>query len=220
MKEIEPPIASEQFTGVFIPAEIWLHPELNCVEKCLLAEIGALGGHKGKCTAGNSHLGRHVGVGAHRVSVMIAHLEELKLIEIVSFDGRTRTLRCFYDTKADFAKKQRQSIDKSNSRPVEKAKEERTNRNNEIETGEAFEVFWKEYPKKTGKLTALKAFEAVKNLDVEFPKMLKALEVQKPAWGKDNNKFIPKPEAWLEAGRWLDDVTAYEETENPNDVPF
>lgn len=108
-----------KFTGVFITAEVWLHPELNCVEKCLLAEIGALGGQDGNCTASNAYLGWHVGVGSNRVSVMIAHLEKLGLVETLDFDGRRRRLRSLYQTKAAFLKTQRQDLRKHKGSPCE-----------------------------------------------------------------------------------------------------
>lgn len=112
-----------EFTGVFIPACVWLNQDLNCVERCLLAEIGALGGHRGDCRAGNEFLGRHVGVGAGRVSSMIAKLTDLGLVKIESFDGRVRRLRVFYDSKADYLKTVRQTTQKQLGRLPENSKE-------------------------------------------------------------------------------------------------
>lgn len=97
-----------EFTGVFIPASIWNDERLSCVEKCFLAEVGALGGHRANCSASNEHLGKQVGVSSNRASVILSKLIEFGLVKTAGFDGRTRLLQCFYDTKADFVKTQRQ----------------------------------------------------------------------------------------------------------------
>ena len=236
MKEIEPPKVSEEFTGVFIPAQIWLHPQLNCVEKCLLAEIGALGGHRGECKAGNGHLGRHVGVGANRVSTMIAHLCELGLAKIVSFNGRVRCLQVFYDTKAASTKKVRQPIEKSKGSLIEKGEEETVlemsletkdedgvlplPKKQSENTSEDFEQFWKLYPKKAGKFAAEKAWFKIKG--VLLVTILTAVKRQKASeqWQKDGGRYIPNPATWLNQGRWMDEVKTAEENKNPNEPEY
>ena len=69
----------------------------------------------------------------------------------------------------------------------------------------AFDVFWKAYPKKTGKEAARKSFARAK---ADIGTMLSALEVQKQSeqWTKDNGQFIPNPTTWLNQGRWEDEV--------------
>jgi hypothetical protein len=74
--------------------------------------------------------------------------------------------------------------------------------------GERFEVFWKAYPRKTGKDAARKAF-AKRNPSQELlDKMLAAIEQQKQSaqWQKNNGQFIPLPTTWLNQGRWDDEV--------------
>ena len=103
-----------EFIGVFIPAEIWEDERINCVMRCLWGEIDALGGHAGRCWARNEYLGKQVGVSASRVSVMISELTQWGLLEVESFDGRTRKLRSIKPSgnKADSLK--------TNSLPIEK----------------------------------------------------------------------------------------------------
>ena len=69
----------------------------------------------------------------------------------------------------------------------------------------AFDVFWKAYPKKTGKEAARKSFARAK---ADIGTMLSALEVQKQSeqWTKNNGQFIPNPTTWLNQGRWEDEV--------------
>ena len=74
------------------------------------------------------------------------------------------------------------------------------------DTGETdFDRFWKAYPRKVGKQTALKAFRKV-NTPLET--LLNAIEVQKRSkqWQKDNGQFIPHPTTWLNQWRWEDEV--------------
>jgi len=74
--------------------------------------------------------------------------------------------------------------------------------------GERFEVFWKAYPRKTGKDAARKAF-AKRNPSQELlDKMLAAIEQQKKSeqWQKNRGQFIPLPTTWLNQGRWEDEV--------------
>lgn len=86
-----------KFTGVWIPAIIWEHADLNCTEKCLLAEIHALCEEDGACAATNEWLGNQVGgLSAVRVSTIISKLKDLGLIEQTSFDGRNRILKTLF----------------------------------------------------------------------------------------------------------------------------
>jgi len=45
---------TRQFKGIWIPAEIWLHPELSFLDKTLAAEIDSLDGKDG-CFASNQY---------------------------------------------------------------------------------------------------------------------------------------------------------------------
>ena len=70
---------------------------------------------------------------------------------------------------------------------------------------QAFDTFWKAYPRKTSKANALKAFP--KALDkVTLDKMLSAITEQKKQtqWKKDGYAFVPHPASWLNGERWND----------------
>jgi len=69
-----------------------------------------------------------------------------------------------------------------------------------------FEMFWKAYPRKIGKLAALKAWEKSKErpaVDV----VVAAVEKQKASeqWLKEGGQFIPHPATWLNQGRWSEE---------------
>lgn len=68
-----------------------------------------------------------------------------------------------------------------------------------------FEKFWSAYPKKVGKKSARKAFDRAK-MPVET--LLTAIERQKCSaqWSKDNGQYIPRPDTWLNQGRWEDEL--------------
>lgn len=68
-----------------------------------------------------------------------------------------------------------------------------------------FEEFWKEYPKKKGKLAAQRAWPKTKG--VALSAILSALSEAKDCrqWRKDNGQFIPNPASWLNAGGWMDE---------------
>lgn len=73
---------------------------------------------------------------------------------------------------------------------------------------ERFRAFWSEYPKKTGKGAAEKAFQKIKPSEDLLQSMLKAIENQKQSdqWRRDNGQFIPLPATWLNQKRWEDET--------------
>jgi hypothetical protein len=68
-----------------------------------------------------------------------------------------------------------------------------------------FDLFWKAYPKKIAKKAAIKAWtQAIKDTD---PKIIIA---SAEAFAKDKTRqdaFTAYPATWLNAGRWMDEVT-------------
>ena len=70
-----------QFTGVFIPASIYLDKQLTASQKLLVAEIIALAGPSG-CYATNGHFADHLDTDATRISKHISHLEQLGYITV------------------------------------------------------------------------------------------------------------------------------------------
>lgn len=74
---------------------------------------------------------------------------------------------------------------------------------------ESFNDFWKAYPKKVSKTSALKAWNKLKPDDNLVREILSALEQQKKSaqWQKDDGQFIPYPTTWLNGRRWEDDLS-------------
>lgn len=86
--------AERVFRGVWIPAELWLHPELSPTEMKLAAEIHSLDKPDNGCFASNDYFKEFLKLkSVQHVSGIISKLITLKLVYIESFDGRTRVLR-------------------------------------------------------------------------------------------------------------------------------
>lgn len=111
-------------------------------------------------------------------------------------------------------KKQTESKPKAKAKQPKREKEREEEKEREIENEcyarDAFETFWKAYPRKVGKDAARRAFAKVK---VPVETLVAAVEAQKAStqWTKDNGQFIPNPATWLNQGRWQD------EEYDPND---
>jgi hypothetical protein len=70
-----------------------------------------------------------------------------------------------------------------------------------------FTEFWLAYPRKVGKLAAMRRFrDACKRIGGPDPPavLLDALARVKPTWTEP--RFIPHPATWLHQGRWEDEV--------------
>ena len=68
-----------------------------------------------------------------------------------------------------------------------------------------FEIFWKAYPRKTGKGYCQEIWKRKKFPAIEI--ILDSLKksIASPDWQKEGGKFIPNPSTWLNQGRWEDE---------------
>jgi hypothetical protein len=69
---------------------------------------------------------------------------------------------------------------------------------------ESFNEFYSNYPKKVGKLAAMKAYEKALKLVDATTLLHAAIQYSQATRGKDP-KFIPHPATWLNQGRWDDE---------------
>ena len=73
-----------------------------------------------------------------------------------------------------------------------------------------FETFWKEYPNKTGKDAAYRAWQKKKREKrlPELPELIPKLQAAKASekWQRDGGEFIPNPSTWINQARWLDEL--------------
>ena len=101
------------FTGVFIPADIYLRDDVSWKEKILWCDIQGLS-KDGYCSASNEWFAEKFKTTPEKISAMVSKLKKLGLVEQVGFDGRVRKLRvCFEEKdKAGLSKKIRQGYQK------------------------------------------------------------------------------------------------------------
>jgi uncharacterized protein YdaU (DUF1376 family) len=76
--------------------------------------------------------------------------------------------------------------------------------NNHIDISSDFDIFWQEFPKKTGKEAARKSWNKTRP---NLQDVLKALAWQKQSkqWFEKGGQFIPNPATYLNQHRWLDE---------------
>ena len=93
MSEITSQELPRAFKGIWIPREIWLHPELDCFEKVLWAEIDSLDDPEKGCTASNPYLCKLLNIKERTLQLSLSKLKRLGFIRYESFDGRKRVMR-------------------------------------------------------------------------------------------------------------------------------
>jgi len=78
---------------------------------------------------------------------------------------------------------------------------------NPLSNPAGFDEFWSAYPKKVGKVAALRLWKSLK-VNGNLKAVLSAIAAQKATdqWKKDGGQFIPLPATWLRQGRWDDEV--------------
>ncbi len=74
------------------------------------------------------------------------------------------------------------------------------------------ELIYEAYPRKVGKLAALKAIrKAIKNADPNFLlERTKVFSSKTESWPKQERRFIPLPTTWFNQGRYYDDEQEWE----------
>jgi hypothetical protein len=79
--------------------------------------------------------------------------------------------------------------------------------NKEKKTEDTFDLFWSDYPKKTGKAAALKAWQHINPPPDTVAAILEALvwQCQQPDWHRDHGQYTPHPSTWLNGRRWEDE---------------
>lgn len=127
------------FKGVWIPAALWLDPDTNITEKCLLVEIDSLDNDQEKgCFASNEYLGKFIGVSAGRCANMVSDLKKRGYVEQVFFDGRNRGLRVpmLHENNKNLHKNVKAEPTKTLKQPSRKSEHINTVSKNNLEIGD------------------------------------------------------------------------------------
>jgi hypothetical protein len=87
-------LVSRDFKGLFIPRDIWLHPDLTVLDKCLWAEIDSQFCNKmGGSLFGHSVLAKFLNVTEKQIKDSCQKLSKLNLMIIVSFRENIAVLK-------------------------------------------------------------------------------------------------------------------------------
>jgi hypothetical protein len=80
-------------------------------------------------------------------------------------------------------------------------------KNKEITYSVEFELFWKTYPKRTGKIKALEAWNKYNGSRPPIEIIIRKIEELKKTdqWSRDNGQYIPNPASWINRGGWDDE---------------
>lgn len=78
---------------------------------------------------------------------------------------------------------------------------------------ERFAGFWRVYPRKVAKQSAIKAWDKLQPDDVTIALMGRALlrQIASEAWRRDDGQYIPHPATWLNQARWEDEISGIQE---------
>ena len=221
----EQPVRRPAYWAV-LPAEIRYDPELPAAAKILYAEISSLTSERGYCYATNRYFMELYGMSESTLQRHLRKLEQRGCIVIHDGDGGSK-IRKIYAGVNPLAQTPR----KNEGGPLQKCggsprknegdikKESKKEDQNppkapkgaagEIWDPEAFERFWKLYPKKKDKAKAIQEWNKLKADRKLMRKMSAALGAQMASeeWRRDNGRAIPYPCRWLSHRRWEDELT-------------
>jgi hypothetical protein len=91
------------------------------------------------------------------------------------------------------------------SEPIRTLKEKKIYKRKEDEDG--FADFYTVYPRKIGRVAALRAWVSLKPDEDLRAVIMGAIETQKrwPSWSRDGGQYVPHPATWLNQRRWEDE---------------
>lgn len=87
-------------------------------------------------------------------------------------------------------------------------KKEKEKKENTFDREQAFEIFWKAYPKKKDKEAARRRWQSMKVTEEKFREIMEGLEREKRSkqWQAEGGQFIPYPAKFLHNGSYLNDA--------------
>ncbi|MCK5613633.1 hypothetical protein KAR91_67835 [Candidatus Pacearchaeota archaeon] len=83
------------FEGVYIPEDIWTHPDLTWIEKCIVAEISSLDNPEKEprgCFKSNENFAKEFGIKVRQFQNILSKLKKMNLVQSNGSNGRKRWL--------------------------------------------------------------------------------------------------------------------------------
>lgn len=175
---------------------------LTPTKKLILVILGNYADEKGSCYPSYKHIAKIIGLKDTKgIQKTIKEFEELGYLQIEhrkTENGGYTSNR--YHIKLGMGVETPRGEDTSRvgvSEPSNTKDDTKTNIVNE-----SFNLFWKIYPRRIGRKTALKSF--TKFDTKHFEKILYATKLFARDNSETDEKFIPHPTTWLNQERWLD----------------
>jgi hypothetical protein len=97
-------------------------------------------------------------------------------------------------------------INKSAVSTVESKKHRVESKEQQVESPGDFNLFWKIYPRKTGKKPCEKSFNKINWTKDLFDLVIFAIQKQKEAGMLNDGQYTPHPATWLNQERWTDSI--------------
>lgn len=216
-------MADRDFKGVWIPKEVWLDERLNMLDKGILAEVDSLDNSEAGCYASNEYIAKFCQCGVTKVSTSITKLINFGYLRVASFDGRKRFLKSclskseeppFKNCKAAFQDLKDINISSNKANNTDKGILSDT-------TLPGFVEFWKNYPNKVKKSSAISAWKAG-NLEKIADKILADVKLRcNTEWKGQEMRYVPHPTTYLHQRRWEDETapTTRGVTTSPTSAP-
>ena len=172
---------------------------LTPTKKFILVVLANYADERGSCYPSYKHLAKIVGLKSFKgVQKAIKEFEELGFLRIEhrKLDNGGNTSNRYYLNIGGVVS------DHGSIKEVKDGSLETTNtKDNTKDNIYSFEVFWKHYPRKIGKMQASKIFTKNRKFSDQIIYAVRRFE-------KDSKmtdpKFIPHPSTWLNQGRWHD----------------
>lgn len=208
------------FKGVWIPKDVWLDDRLSMLDKGILTEIDSLDTGDDGCFASNEHLANFCQCSERKVSESVSKLTNLGYVKVVSFDGRKRFLRSCIAKNAGQGSKNceadLQNLRDSNTSSNSPNKPLKSISSDVDLVG--FIGFWKCYPNKVKKSSAIIAWKSGK-LESIADKIIADVNLRcNTEWKGQEMRFIPHPTTYLHQRRWEDETAPTERKDSAKRV--
>ena len=218
-----------------IPAAVRYDPRLPPNAKLLYAEISSLTDAEGFCFASNGYFQRLFELSERTIQNLLRALQDGGYIRIEDGNGGSGRRKIFAginpvgENPAENCGVTPQKIAGGGAKNCTHNKKENRKENNppkapqgaagasggihrgaagDIWDPDAFEAFWKLYPKKRDKAKAITEWNRLKADRKLMREMSAALKMQMASeeWQRDNGRAIPYPCRWLSHRRWEDEL--------------
>ena len=203
-----------------VPNWRWEDPELDPFELRVAGWLGSHADHYAADHVTRNEIARRTGVSQGKVTVALAHLEDLEIIEVetvkIAQSKGGKRLVITFDLDVWTSGNPGHEV-------TANEEEQRTRRTGEknqpTSSTDRFEAFWKRYPRKIGKPKARRAFAAALRRS-ELVAIQQGFLRWERWWidGKVSTEYIPYPAVWLNDERYNDEAPTVTAGESALDV--